>query len=323
MIFIKRLFALVLTAVISLFCACTPQTGNDLTVYMPDGAPALAFAELMHGDTQTDGFSYRVVQPSLIASKVTAKDESKNADFCVLPITAASKLLGEGSSYRMLATVTRGNLYIVTKTGETLNAPTDLIGETVGVIQINEVPGQTLKCVLTASGAPWQVLLEGVSVATDKVNLKPVVGVDGTLKYYLIAEPAVSKQAANGWKIAGDLQAFYGEGGYPQAVLLAKRSILEKHADKVEWLVSKLTAASTWLQNSDSAKIYQAVTAHFEDKGATPAFLENTLTRETVARCGIDIRTDGLRTDVEKYLNGLAQAGVTINLPRAEFYYFG
>lgn len=131
---------------------------RECTVYMPDGAPALAMAKLMHEDTEDDGFSYKVVAPATIASRVTNKDESVNADFCVLPITAASKLLGSGERYKMLGVVTHGNLYLIAKDGRSLTAEniTHLQGKTVGVLQINEVPGLTLKTVLNKYGLSYK-----------------------------------------------------------------------------------------------------------------------------------------------------------------------
>lgn len=123
---------------------------DELTVYMPDGAPALALAQLLYEDTEDDGITYKVVNPSLISSKVTYNDMSKNADVCVLPVTAASKLLGSGENYEMLGVVTHGNLYLISKDGKAITAENiaELKGKTVGVLQINQVPGLTFKTVL-------------------------------------------------------------------------------------------------------------------------------------------------------------------------------
>ncbi len=131
---------------------------RECTVYMPDGAPALAMAKLMQEDTMDDGFTYKVVAPATIASRVTNKDENANADFCVLPVTAASKLLGSGERYKMLGVVTHGNLYLISKNGTPLTAEniTHLQGKTIGVLQINEVPGLTLKTVLNKYGLSYK-----------------------------------------------------------------------------------------------------------------------------------------------------------------------
>lgn len=131
---------------------------KEISVYMPDGAPALALAKLMREDTADDGVTYKVVAPNLIASKVNYKDESQNADLCVMPVTAASKLLGKGDRYKMVGVVTHGNLFLISKTGEALTADniSALKGKTVGVLNINEVPGLTFKVVLNKYNIPFE-----------------------------------------------------------------------------------------------------------------------------------------------------------------------
>ena len=93
--------------------------GRVLTVYAPDGAPALAVAGLavegytLEYDGQSVELDCKIVSSSVIATKVTNKDMDANADFCVLPVTAGSKLLGSGEKYGLLGAVTHGNLYLV------------------------------------------------------------------------------------------------------------------------------------------------------------------------------------------------------------------
>jgi hypothetical protein len=155
------------------FSAC--DTPSDLTVYMPDGAPTLAFTKLMYEDTEEDGITYKVVAPNLIKTHVTYKDNNKNADLCVLPLTAATKLLGSGEQYQMLGTVTHGNLYLISKDKDTmyaLNNLSALLGKTVGVLQLNEVPGLIFKTVLHKAGVAYQE--NGASA--DAVNLVPITG---------------------------------------------------------------------------------------------------------------------------------------------------
>ena len=94
--------------------ACGNKTNGSITVYAPDGAPALALARLMSGETDfVERVSYKIVSSEEISSSVTYNDESKNADMCILPVNTASKLVGNGQRYKMLGTVTHGNLYIV------------------------------------------------------------------------------------------------------------------------------------------------------------------------------------------------------------------
>ena len=89
--------------------------GTTFSVYAPDGAPALALASLLDGEQSAYGdnfdFDVHIVNATSIQTYVAG--ESPAADFCILPVNAAGKLLGTGVTYQMLGTVTNGNLYFL------------------------------------------------------------------------------------------------------------------------------------------------------------------------------------------------------------------
>lgn len=279
----------------SAFSGCFAEK-EELLVVVPDGAPALALARVMSEDTENDGVSYTVVDASTIAARVTNRDMEKNADFCVLPVSAASKILGNGEKYRMLGLVTQGNLYLVSKkfSGEVdFSNPTALDGKTMGVLKMNEVPGLTLRATLGRLGVEYGLLGAGETAQGDRLNLQAVdaKGIDGSLDYYLVAEPQASKLKKAGFSLVGDLQALYalsgGKYGYPQAALVVKTSVLEENAAFVKSFTEKLTGASEWLYTADAAEIYGAVVSHFDDKLRAPLFSVETLSLETRERCGV------------------------------------
>ena len=330
----KKFFAglLAIVCCLSSFgCFGLGDKSNDLTVYMPDGAPALAFAKLMHEDTEDDGFEYKVVSPTVIKTKVTYKDDSKNADLCVLPVTAASKLLGDGRRYQMLGAVTHGNLYLVAKTdGERLSYTsqnlTQLVGKTVGVLQINEVPGLTLKAVLNTYALPWQEVSEGQEKAADKVNLVGITGADAVgvvaADCFLIAEPAATAQSKKGYSIVGDMQALYGGDGYTQAVLVAKTS-LTADAAWVNTVTAQLKNSVEWLKTATGEQIVSAVSAHIEDEGTTTSLKAPLLSAEVVARCGVRfVGAAACKARTEDFLRALLGVNdKAAALPNAVFYY--
>ena len=275
--------------------ACNPAIPEEeIVVYMPDGAPALALAKLMHEDKADDGVSYKVVNAELIASKVTNQEESKNADLCIMPLTAASKLLGNGERYTMLGTVTHGNLYLLSNTDEEITADnlSSLVGKKVGVLQINNVPGLTLKTVLNKYQIPWQELTNEGSMAEDKVNLVAINGPDavGTIQadYFIIAEPAASAQAKKNYRIVGDLQRLYGgENGYPQAVLVAKNEFVNEYSAWTKSFVEKLAIGSEWLFTASADTLVNAVATHMEDPGVQTSLKAPMLSETVIRGCGI------------------------------------
>lgn len=170
---------------------------DSAEIYMPDGAPALALAKLMHEDEESDGLDYHVVDSKTIQTYVTGG--TSKADLCVLPVNLAAKLLGSGENYKMLGVVTHGNLYMLS-TESSLQYTTEnlssLLGKTVGVVQLPNVPGLTFKVILDQNNIPWQELSNDSTPVSDKVNLKAIdaasVNPAAGLDCYIVSEPVAS-----------------------------------------------------------------------------------------------------------------------------------
>ncbi len=329
----KRKISIVLASLLFAvgFVACGDgKEDKEITVYMPDGAPALALAGMMAEDTKDDGVTYNVVPATAIASKVTYKEEEKNADLCVMPVTAASKLLGNGEKYTMLGAVTHGNLYLIAKDGVEYTAEnlSLLVGKNVGVLQINEVPGLTFKATLNKYGIAWQELTNDGTMAEDKVNLVAITGVEAVgaidADCFMVAEPAATAQGKKGYSIVGDLQALYGgENGYPQAVLVAKKSLVSEKSEWVKEFVSQVELSSEWLLSASGEDIVAAVSAHMEDEGAVTSLKAPLLSSAVLGRCGIYFTYAATcKAEVEGFLNGmLAVNNKAAAIPQEAFYW--
>ncbi len=307
------------------------------SVYCPDGAPALS---LLNGLSKEDeNFKYRVISSATVQAQVTGGKPA--ADFCVLPLNLASKLLGTGSVYQMLGTVTNGNLYFLTTgdnallTSENLNT---LVGKTVGAVQLTNVPGLTLQATLKQYGIPYQTVASlQAEKAEDKVNLlqmgsdagnvTPVFGCD----YYLCPEPAVTakiKGTANSqtpFKLAGNLQELYGgENGYPQAVLVAKKSIIEENKTYADRLISYFKGNAEYLAGAETATVLSLLDKVRTD-GLAPAFNEKNLNAQVIQNCSVRYtEAKNCKAAVNDFLSKLI--AVNPNAAAAvsdEFYYLG
>ncbi|MDE6613193.1 MAG: hypothetical protein K2K28_01395 [Clostridia bacterium] len=135
---------------------------GKVKVYVPDGAPALGLAKLMAEEVnfgESVETEYNVVDATLIQTFVTGANPQ--ADICVLPVNLAVKLLGSGEKYKMLGTLTHGNLYLLSKSGEkiTYENLSSLKGKTVGVVNLAAVPGLTFKLILKNHGVEYTELV--------------------------------------------------------------------------------------------------------------------------------------------------------------------
>ena len=278
----------------------TPGTpAKTYSVYAPDGAPALALVNAI--EDGSDAFEYHVVDSSTIQTYVTGAEPV--ADFCILPLNAASKLLGTGTTYEMLGTVTNGNIFFLSAEDNedlTKDNLSTLIGKSVGVVQLPNVPGLTLQVVLNMYGIDYQIVENGGEEAADKVNLiafdpanvTPAGGCD----YYLCPEPAASTKikgtasAQKPFRLAGDLQELYGgEEGYPQAVLVAKKSVLEGgEEDKgaVDTMLSYMEESGTYLETVTPETVLSALDG-VRTEGLSASFNANNLTAEVIDHCSV------------------------------------
>ena len=278
--------------------ACKQDADTDKTysVYAPDGAPALALVNAI--EDKAEKFEYHVVDSSTIQTYVTGEEPA--ADFCILPLNAASKVLGTGTTYQMLGTVTNGNLFFLSSEDNedlTKDNLSTLVGKSVGVVQLPNVPGLTLQAVLNKYHIDYQIVENDGEKAADKVNLiafdpanvTPAGGCD----YYLCPEPAASTKikgtasAQKPFRMAGDLQALYGgDEGYPQAVLVAKKSVLEGDKDAVEAMLSYMEESGTYLETVTPETVLSALDG-VRTEGLLASFNANNLTNEVIANCSV------------------------------------
>ena len=341
----KRLLTVLLSALFlvtgsALFAACDKESAR-VSVYMPDGAPALAMAQLMSEEMQFGGeVSYNVVDSTAIQTYVGGDDPQ--ADVCVLPVNLAAQTMGSGSVYRMLGTVTHGNIYFLSSkhpdaalTAE--NLADLLVGKTVGCIQLNNVVGLTLRLVLAQNDVDYAVIEDVSQAASDKVNIlniaDPASGITHAAEYdYMVAaEPVVTTKVnatasnAEGMRLVnvGDLQALYGEGGYPQAVLVAKTSLIESQPAFIESLIEAVKANADWVKAETTSveSIVAAVSAHLPS-GAKGTLTVQNLNKDVIGRCAVRFAAAAeCKEEVNAFLAALSQAaGKTFAVSDAFFY---
>lgn len=313
----KKFLAFLFSAVLGIACAvgaagCGKDSGK-IKVFAPDGAPALSLYALS-GEEYAD-FTVSVVNASTITNYVTGR--SPKADFAILPVNSAVKELGDGKFYRMLGTVTHGNLFILKKaTGELIETSDDLsklVGKTVGVINLANVPGLTFKTILTENGIEFKELKDGAAPVDDMVNLisvdaENVLPSNTTCDYFVAPEPAVStkvKATEGKLSVAGSLQTLYGgENGYPQAVAVAKVSVISKNKAIIDKFLTALEEASgLLLSESVTAEEVVATVSGWLVGDLKPTFTSANLSKAVIENCGISfVPSQSCKEEVSAYM---------------------
>ena len=287
--------------------ACSDGSNNNnggtenssYTVAMPDGAPALAAAQLMVEDMQFGGeVEYKVVNSNAIGAQVS----QGAADVVILPVNAAAQLAGSGEKYKMLGTVTHGNLYMISNkyTQEiTSSNLSSLVGKTVGCIQLESFVGSVFKMILQQNGIAFKVVESAGMAEEGVVNLiniaDPATGVSPSAEfdYMIAAEPLVtnkikgSASAASPLKQVADIQSLYGKDGYPQAVMVAKAEVIEDSPEFVADLCEAMGENAEWVVSSyaDMTGIVNAISACY---GSQSSLNANALSAAVISRCAIE-----------------------------------
>lgn len=124
---------------------------NTIDVYMPDGAPAIAFASYMANNQTFDSklaVKYHVCQEKDIDSKMVTGE----ADIIVMPLNSATLYYNANTDdvYKMVSVLTHGNLYIMCATP--VSSISQLKDKTVGVIAKGKVPDFTFRAILKQNG---------------------------------------------------------------------------------------------------------------------------------------------------------------------------
>lgn len=301
----KKLMSVILSVMLVLgvcaFAACNTKTGKtdnpenvSISVVAPDGAPALSLAKLMHDDNQLGAkVNYTVVNAADIAKHITGAGE--RADVALVPVNAASKILASGNEYKGVATITHGNLYMLSKdeTAVTKDNISSLKGKRVAIVNIANVPGLTFKAILKKNGIAYtedeseksaeNVYLFGI----DGTNIAPSL-VNSTADYVVAPEPAVSTitTAKPVIKKVAALHDIYG--AYPQAVMVVKASVLEKNKDIIKKLYDAMVENEQWIVENPALAAKAVASKLLE--GMTASFNEKNTTENSVKGCSIKMK---------------------------------
>ncbi len=311
----KKLWILILVILsIGLYACDKDEAPNEVNIYLPDGTPALAMANLLD-----EGFDYEGTKTNVhivAASEIAARVSQESCDIAIMPTTAAAQLFHRGIELQLASVNVFGNLYI-TGTKETSSLE-DLKGKVVLTTAATTI--QMVKYILDGVNVPYEesgspvegkVALSSTSDASEIIpRLKQAMTKEEEL-YGVLGEPQVTKAqgAISGLKINFDLQQEYksltGFDGYPQACLVVKNALSAKYPKYMEALLSKLTNNEAYL-NANLEKLPKVFEA-YESNLANMSF-----TADTIQRCNLRIvLSRDVMDSVKQYVKELAKIELT------------
>lgn len=316
----KKVLALLLVALLAAsvfaFAACTDggndeQTKADVRVVAPDGAPALAIAQLFAESKSADGHALKaeIVAPTLIATEMA----KATADVVIMPTNAGANLIvNKGAEYKLVATSIMGINYVI-GAGSGEISVSQLAGKTVSSIGQGNTPQYVLETVLKANNLtvnddsdPNTVT---VNYVADGAAVRAALAASNA-DFGLVGEPAATNfSAAYGASL--DLQAAWKAAtgsteSYPQASVFVKTSLLQDAAFATD-LLAVLRDNLTYINaNKDG------LTALLNANGSSTAF-----PAACIERCNVKVLA---ASDVKATANAYLKIVLKANMPDSLYY---
>lgn len=319
----KVLFA-ILSIILCVAALCTASAcdkGPELTLYVPDGAPALSVAKIINDGKIGDGSSgTRAVKTVVTTGEdAIAKCGNGEADMAVLPTNAAVKICSSRNDYVLYSVNVYGVLYVIGRTP--ISDVKELVdgqkGKVLYSIGLGNTPEYVFKKICDDNKIEYVDADENehlgklaIRYFSDASEIIPLF-LKGEADYALVGEPAatqlVNKLVEQGYSTGEplDLQKLWRQTtesdreGYPQASLIVKKSVFTSadSAKKVcDMLDASLSANANFLKEN-VGKVKDLLSS-------AGSALQVNFNQEIISRCNTAF-VDGYsaRSDIEKYLS--------------------
>jgi len=270
----KKIIGLILVfgLLISILAGCTVGVNKEtdikeevlesisLKVAAPSGAPTLSMIKMFKenpafGDNVEINYE-SIKSPDLMASRIL----SGELDIAVVPTNLAATLYNKGAQYSLAASTVWGVLYVVGN--ESIEGWDALKGKEIYTMGRGLTPDIAFRYLLSSNGInpDEDVTLTYLGDATELAS----AFIAGKSSISVIPEPVLSNvmlKKAN-TMILLDLQEEWeklnaGASSYPQASLIIKKEVYEKHPELINSFLKEYESSIDWLvKNSETAGAY-------------------------------------------------------------------
>lgn len=319
----KKVF---LVATVIVFCMCFALTltgcdnGEQLQIYVPDGAPAMAIANIIEsGSIGKHKTAVTITTGENVKAKcVGVKHE---ADVAILPTNAAVAVCSTTDAYQLFTTNVWGLLYVIGSSN--VSDLSELNGKKVASIGLGDTGERLFKRILDDNNVSYTdnngVTIEYVAEANTAVGDL----MQNKCDFALVGEPAatnaINNAASNGKTLyrVFDLQQLWktvtgnDEAGYPQASVIVKKSLLSEEG---------FAATLYDLLSQNNAFLSQNVEQLNGILTSAGSSLKAPITADIVERCNFrTVKAVEIKQDIHSYLSQLG--GQFAGMLKDELYY--
>jgi len=285
----KKRLLILLTSFVPLFSSCNRDNG-DIKTICPLGAPSIAFYD--------QGNNSNFVTTSTTAT-ILAQFQRSEYDAIVVDSTNGLKAIKQYNSvYRFAKLLTASNLYLVSKTHDTISV--DKNSTICAFGSDNSVPYLTLKTIYNIDEKKVD-RNDGVTSVLAKFKS------DTNFDYYVLAEPALTTVSS---LVKGKEQfKVQGVSAIPQAALFINKDTYKSKASKFTTYINEL---KTRVDNSKTNKdiVYSSLNSYGDETKVKQRFgLPNeTLLKQVQANNGLGVYNSSFGvTEMNSFLTSIGQ----------------
>lgn len=233
----KRLLGIALGAFAFTMASCSAKDDYVITVVAPQGAPAVAVANLAIDDKD----SYSFISANNINEQFTANEK----DIIIAPVNAGASLYAskeKKSTYKLGAVVTWGNLYFATRRTD-ITTITDLANETVTLFGENTINASLARHVLNGKNITANYTYVGSAEDTKTLLTSDANAIVMTAEPALTAVSNQLKQkgvTVTSFAISDLYKEVSENSEYTQAALFIKADTIENHKKKLDEFLTKV-----------------------------------------------------------------------------------
>ncbi len=332
----KKLIALFLliTTLICVLPSCqnTEDEAKPIKIAYMSGPTGMGMAKLIGDNGGVDGnekyefISYgdaTLAQADLIAGKI---------DMACLPTNAAAALYNKSGNVQVLALNCLNTLYVMTKTGTTVNSLADLEGKTVYTIQ-NGTPAIILRHLLSKSGVNATVKTSiptdnGEKTLTTPADLQTYLTL-GEIDIALVPEPvatAAPLQIASAGKEYNyttainltDAWSKISDSPVAMGCIVTTKSFAEENKKRVDDFLSEYKASIEYISNPENLDAAAQLVVDARVLKAVPA------AKKSLKNLGSAISYvdgDEMKSTLTDFYGRIGVKPIGGKLPEDDFYY--
>lgn len=295
----KKIFSFIIFLVLIFMVSCTND--ESYTIYLPDGTPALAIANLL--DKSSERFKINFVNPTEIAGSVSSSD----CDMAIMPtISAATLYAKKNVPIKIVSNNVFGSLYLASKTS--IDSVSDLKGHLIYATSGTTI--DMIKYILTKNNIKFNLSSEikedevSITTASSAQEIIPLLAKNSEC-FGVLGEPVLSNalKKVQDLKISLDIQSEYSKindnESFPQACFVAKDYMISNHEKVLKQVISLLKDNKEFINENISRinSIYENYNSSLKNISFDDVLIQ---------RCNIDFKmAKEIKNEINRYVYDL------------------